>query len=90
MFSAEALKNVHKVRLKVLVTGTLVLYYNARLHVANIKKKFMNYGWEELPYPFYSSDLSPPDFDLFPKLKKRCWMPFSSVQELSAAIIRAV
>ncbi|VVC24343.1 Hypothetical protein CINCED_3A013063 [Cinara cedri] len=28
------------------------------------------YGWERLKHPPYSPDLSPPDFDLFPKLKE--------------------
>ena len=24
------------------------------------------YGWQVLPYPLYSADMSPPAFDLFP------------------------
>jgi len=34
-------------------------------------RKFLEkYGWQVLPHPPYSPHMSPPDFDLFPKLKK--------------------
>jgi hypothetical protein len=40
------------------------------------------YQWEVLPHPLYSPDMSPTDFDLFPKLKEplheKC---FSSTEE---------
>ena len=42
------------------------------------------YGWEVLLYPPYSPDLSPPDFDLFPKLKKPlCGKRFGTIDEVS-------
>ncbi len=31
------------------------------------------YDWERLRYHAYSPDLSPPDFDLFPKLEEPLW-----------------
>ena len=39
----------------------------------------------------YSLDMSPPDFDLFPKLKElRCGRLFSSLEELSTDGTRAI
>ena len=47
--------------------------------------------WEVLPHAPYSPDMSPPDFDLLPKLKQpmreRC---FSSLEELSTDSTRAI
>jgi transposase len=41
------------------------------------------YGWQVLPYPPYSPDMSPPE-DLFPKLKKPlCGKRFRSIEEVS-------
>ena len=47
-----------------LATGPLILHDNARPHIADA------YGWKVLPHAPYSTDMSPPDFDLFPKLKE--------------------
>jgi transposase len=42
------------------------------------------YRWQVLPHPPYSPDMSPPDFDLFPKLKKPlCGKHFISTEEVS-------
>lgn len=44
-----------------------------------------------LPHPPYSPDMSPPDFDLFPKLKQPMrGHRYSSLEELSAAVTQAV
>jgi len=49
------------------------------------------YSWEVLPHPPYSPDMSPPDFDLFPKLKiNMCGVRFSTLEDLSASITRRV
>ena len=48
------------------------------------QKNLPDYGWEVLPHAPYSPDMSPPDFELFPKLKEpmRGWY-FSSLDKLS-------
>ncbi|VVC41648.1 Hypothetical protein CINCED_3A017741 [Cinara cedri] len=48
------------------VTGD---YYKTFL-AKKLRALLEKYGWERLKHPPYSPDLSPPDFDLFPKLKE--------------------
>jgi len=49
------------------------------------------YSWEVLPHPPYSPDMSPPDFDLFPKLKINLrGVRFSTLEDLSASVTRHV
>jgi hypothetical protein len=56
---------------QLLESGALILHDNARPHIAQSVKDIMaDYKWEVLPHPAYSPDMSPPDYDLFPKLKK--------------------
>lgn len=44
-----------------------------------------------LPHPPYSPDMSPPDFDLFPKLKEPMrGRRYSSLEELSTTVTRAI
>ena len=63
-------RNMHKNRPQFLVTGTFILHDNARPHIADIvPKNLRDYAWEVLPYATFSPDKSPPDLDLFPKLK---------------------
>jgi hypothetical protein len=39
-------------------------------HIAqSVKDVMADYKWEVLPHPAYSPDMSPPNYDLFPKLK---------------------
>ncbi len=46
-------------------------YWITSLHVAQpVVNLFIDYAWETTHHPPYSSKLSPPDFDLFPKLKE--------------------
>jgi len=46
-------------------------YINARPHASGAVSEILEkYGWQVLPHPPYSPDMSPPAFDLFPKLKK--------------------
>ena len=45
-------------------------YINARPHASGALSEILEkYGWQVLPHPPYSPDMSPPAFDLFPKLK---------------------
>jgi len=41
-------------------------YINARPHASGAVSEILeNYGWQVLPYPPYSPDMSPPAFDFF-------------------------
>ena len=58
-----------------------------------VTKKLLNYGWEVLPHEPYSPDMSPPDFDLYAKLKdtmRRQLFCFFLVEELSTDVTRAI
>jgi len=60
-------------------------YINARPHASGAVSEILEkYGWQVLPHPRYSPDMSPPAFDLFPKLKKPlCGKRFRSTEEVS-------
>jgi len=48
-------------------------------------------GWQVLPHPPYSADMSPPAFDLYPKLKKPlCGKRFRSLEEVSDEVARII
>jgi len=49
------------------------------------------YGWQVLPHPPYSPDMSPPAFDLFPKLKKSLrGKRFIRIAEVSNEVTRVI
>jgi len=49
------------------------------------------YGWQVLPHPPYSPDMSPPGFDLFSKLKKPLrGKHFRSIEEVSNEVTRVI
>ena len=81
-------RKVHKNRPQLLVTGPLIFQYSAPPHIADVvTKKLSGYGWEVLPHAPYSPDMSPPDLDLFPKLKEPMHKRhFSSLEELSTDV----
>jgi len=48
-------------------------------------------GWQVLPHPPCSPDMSPPDFDMFPELKKPLrGKPFRSIEEVSKEVTRVI
>lgn len=48
-----------------------ILHNNLRPHIgAAVVALLEKYGWERLKHQPYSPDLSPPDLNLFPKLKE--------------------
>ena len=78
---------MHKIRSDLLTRKPLILHDNARPHVGNIVTELLHqYEWEVLPHAPYSPDMSPPDYDLFPKLKEPMHgRRFFTLEELSAA-----
>jgi len=70
----------------------LILHDNARPHASGAVSEILEkYGWQVLPHPPYSPDMSPPDFDLFPKLKKPIrGKRFRSIEEMSNEVTRVI
>ena len=72
--------------------SVLILHDNAQPHASGAVLEILGkYGWQVLPHPPYSPDMSPPDFYLFPKLKKplrgKC---FGSIEEVSHEVTRVI
>jgi len=67
-------------------------YINTRPHASGAVSEILEkYGWQVLPHPPYSADMSPPAFDLFPKLKKPLRGKRSrSTQEVSNEVTRVI
>jgi histone-lysine N-methyltransferase SETMAR len=72
--------------------GPLILHENARPHLGKVETDLLSkYKCKVLPHAPYSPDMSPPDFDLFPKLKETMHgHRFFSLEEVSAAVTRAI
>ena len=83
---------MHKNRPDLLGDGPLILQDNARPHVRKVVTDLLSkYEWEVLTHAPYSPDMSPPDFDLFHKLKEPMYgHRFPSLEEVSAAVTRAI
>ena len=68
---AKTLQVNAKNRPQLFVARPLILHDSARLHIADVvTKKLSDYGWEVLPHVPYSPDMSPPDLEIFPKLRQ--------------------
>jgi len=67
-------------------------YINARLHTSGAEPEILEkYGFQVLPHPPDSPDLSPPAFDLFPKLKKPLrGKGVESIEEASNEVARVI
>ena len=62
---------IRKKRRTLLNAKPLILHDNASCHKSERVTSLMtSYDWDILPHPPYSRDMSPPDIDLFPKLKE--------------------
>jgi transposase len=49
----------------------LILHDNARPYASGAVSEILGkYGWQVLPHPPYSPDMSPPDFKLIPKIEE--------------------
>jgi histone-lysine N-methyltransferase SETMAR len=67
-------------------------YINARPHASGALSEILEmYGWQVLPHPSYSPDMSPPAFDFFPKLKKPLrGERFRSMEEVSNEVTQVI
>jgi len=85
-------RKMHANRPDLLENGVLILHDKARPTLGkDVRELLDGYSWEVLPHPPYSPEMSPPDFDLFPKLKINiCRVRFSTLEDLSASITRRV
>ena len=85
-------RKMHKNRPNALQCNIKILHDNARPHMGNLVTDLLDkYNWEVLPHAPYSPDLSPPDFDLFQKLKDPMrGIRFDSLDELSNTVTQRV
>ena len=83
-FLQKLRRKMHTNRLDLLENGVLILHDNARPHLGkDVRELLDGYSWEVLPHP----DMSPPDFDLFPKLKINMHgVRFSTLEDLSVPL----
>jgi len=81
-------RKMHKNRPHFFGDGPLILHDNVSQHLGKVVTDLLSkYEWEVLPHAPYSPNMSPLDFDLFPKLKEpMCGNRFSSLEEVSAAV----
>ena len=75
--------------------GVLILHNTARLHASGAVSEILEkYEWRVLPNLPYSPDKSPPDFDLFQKLKKplrgKCFRSIEKVSNEVTQVIRPI
>jgi hypothetical protein len=62
---------MHKHRPELPGDGPLILHDSAHPHLGKVVTDLLSeYEWEMLPHTPYSSDMSPPDFDLFHNLQE--------------------
>jgi transposase len=85
-------RKMHKNRPELLGDGPLILQDNARPLLWKVVTDLLSkYEWQMLPHAPYSPDMSPPEFDLFHKLKEpmrehRC----PSLEKVSVAVTLAI
>ena len=75
-----------------LENGVLILDDKARPNLGkDVRELLHGYSWDVLPHPLYSPDMSPPDFDLFQKLKINMrGVRFSTLEDVSLSVTRRV
>ena len=57
---------IHQKRSAMFAVSVLILHDKARSHASGAVSEILEkYGWQVLPHPPYSPDMSPPDSDLF-------------------------
>ena len=83
---------IRQKRSAMFAAGVLILHDNARAQASGAVSEILEkYGWQVLPHLPYSPDMRPPDFDLFPKLKKPLHgKSFRSIEEASNEVTRVI
>ena len=83
---------VHRKRSEFLAGCPIVLHDNSAPHISEgMTTLLVHYKWETLSHPPYSPDLSPCDFDLFPRLKENMrGVRFKDLEELKDAVANQV
>jgi hypothetical protein len=83
---------MHKNRPDLLGDGPLILHDNALAHLGKTVTDLLSrYKWESVLHAPYSPNMSPPDFDLFHKLKEPMrGHRLPSLEEIPAAVTRAI
>jgi len=91
-FLQKLRRKMHANRPDLLENGFLILHDNARPQRGkDVRELLDRYSWEVLPYPPYSPNMRPPDFNLFPKLKINVrGVHFSTLEDFSASVTRRV
>jgi len=91
-FLQKLRRKMHTNRPDFLENGVVILHDSARPHLGkDVRELLDGYSWEVLPHSPNSPDMSPPDFDLFPKLKINMrGVRFSTLEDLSASVTRRV
>ena len=80
---------IRQKRSAMFATSVLILHDNVQPHASGAVLE--KYGWQVLPHLLYSPDMCPPDFDLFPKLKKPLHgKHFRSIEEVSNEVTRVI
>ena len=82
---------IRRKRPELLAAGPVILHDNA-VHGANgVTSLLGQYEWEMLDQPPYSPDISPRNFDLFPKLKEDMrGIRYNDLEELESAVATRV
>ena len=72
--------------------GPIILHDNATPHgTVNVTCFLVRYEWEILEQPPYSPDISPCDFDSFPKIDESIrGIRYSDLDELEAVVVERV
>ena len=83
---------IRRKRPELLAAGPILLHDNATPHGAQgVTSLLERYEWETLDHPPYSPDLSPCDFDLFPKLKEDMrGIRYTDIEALELAVAARV
>jgi len=91
-FLQKLRRKMHTNRPDLLENGVLILHDCARPHLGkDVRELLDGYSWEVLSHPSYNPDMSPPDYDLFPKLKiNMLGVRFSTLEDISASVTRRV
>jgi len=91
-FLQKLKRKMHANRSDLLENGVLILHDKSRPHFGkDVRELLDRYMWVMVTHPPYSPDMSPPDFDLFPKLKINMrGVRFSTLEDISASVTRRV